>query len=77
MDDNRNGTPLTEGERLVGIATGVLMAWLGTNAVQAESRLRGMAESMEMQVEDVAKYLIGLAEHEAEVRRFGANGGPH
>jgi hypothetical protein len=36
-----------------------------------------MAESMEMQVEDVAKYLIGLAEHEAEVRRYGAKGGPH
>lgn len=75
MDDN--GTPLSEGDRLIGIATGVLMAWLGTNAVRAEAGLRRMAELMETRVEDVAKYLVGMAEQDAAVRRYGANGGRH
>ena len=65
MDDNRNGFPPIEGDRLIALATGVLMAWLGMNAPRAERCLRRIAGLMETRPVDLALYLVDLAEAEA------------
>ncbi|WP_140744080.1 ANTAR domain-containing protein [Pedococcus bigeumensis] len=65
MNDNRNGSAVSEGDRLIAMATGVLMAWLGMNAPRAEKCLRRIAALMETRPADLALYLVDLAEKEA------------
>ena len=69
MDDNHNGFPPSEGDRLIAVASGILMAWLGMNAPRAEKCLRRTAALMETRPVDFATYLVSLAESEATAAR--------
>jgi hypothetical protein len=61
MDDNHNGFPPSEGDRLIAVATGILMAWLGMNAPRAEKCLRRTAALMETRPVDFGSRSSTLA----------------